>query len=141
MSRPRRGRLSFVDNLVDRTTGMIQLKGTFANQSRRLWPGQFVNVTLTLTTRPGAILVPSQAVQTSQTGQFVFAVKPDNTVESRTVTAGDTWKGLVVIEKGDLKAGETVVTDGQLRLIPGSKVSIKNAAATQTAGLAEANAG
>ncbi len=132
------GQLSFVDNVVDRATGMIQLKATFANRARRLWPGQFVNVTLTLTTRTGAIVVPSQAVQTSQTGQFVFAVKPDNTVESRPVTAGDSWQGLVVIEKGDLEAGQTVVTDGHLRLVPGSKVSIRNAAASQPAGTAEA---
>ena len=77
------GTLTFVDNTVDNTTGTIRLKGTFANPERRLWPGQFVNAVLKLTQRPNAIVVPSQAVQTGQSGQYVFVIKPDLTAESR----------------------------------------------------------
>jgi multidrug efflux system membrane fusion protein len=118
------GELTFVDNQVDRTTGMILLKGTFSNAKRRLWPGQFVNVTLSLTTEAGAIVVPSQAVQTGQSGQYVFVVKEDQTVEMRPVTVGLVLDNRTVIQSG-VAAGETVVTDGQLRLVPGAKVSIK----------------
>ena len=118
------GTLTFVDNTVDNTTGTIRLKGTYANAERRLWPGQFVNVVLKLTSRPNAIVVPSQAVQTGQSGQYVFVVKPDLTAESRPVMAGSTVAGETVIEKG-LQPGETVVTDGQLRLAPGAKVELK----------------
>jgi multidrug efflux system membrane fusion protein len=124
------GELTFVDNQVDRTTGMIQLKGTFDNDNRVLWPGQFVNVALVLTTLPDAVVVPSQAVQTGQRGQFVFVVKPDNTVESRTVTTGPIWNDLTVIEKG-IAANDAVVTDGQLRLAPGARITVKNAPGTQ----------
>ena len=122
---PQEGALTFVDNAVDMTTGMIRLKGTFENREKRLWPGQFVNVILTLTTQPSAILVPSQAVQTGQEGVYVFVVKPDLTVESRPVAVGRSLDGLTVVTKG-LQPGETVVTDGQLRLVPGAKVEIKN---------------
>jgi multidrug efflux system membrane fusion protein len=118
------GTLTFVDNAVDNTTGTIRLKGTYANTEGRLWPGQFVNVVLKLTSRPNAIVVPSQAVQTGQSGPYVFVVKPDLTAESRPVTAGSTVGGETVIEKG-LQPGETVVTDGQLRLAPGTKVEVK----------------
>jgi multidrug efflux system membrane fusion protein len=113
-----------VDNTVDPATGTIKLKATFANPQRRLWPGQFVNVVLTLTEQPNAIAVPSPALQTGQTGAFVFVVKNDSTVESRTVTPGRTVQGLTIIDKG-LTPGEVVVTDGQLRLVPGAKVLIK----------------
>lgn len=122
--RPEQGTLSFVDNSVDTTTGTIRLKATFANQQRRLWPGQFVDVLLTLTAEPNAVVVPAQALQTGQSGQFVFVVKADNTVESRPVVAGRTVEGNTIVEKG-LQPGETVVTDGQLRLVPGSKVRVK----------------
>lgn len=122
---PEQGVLSFVDNAVDATTGTIKLKGTFANQSRRLWPGQFVDVVLTLTARPNAIVVPSQAVQTGQAGLYVFVVKADNTAESRPVVTGTNYQGQTVIEKG-LAPGERVVTDGQLRVVPGGKVMIKS---------------
>ena len=118
------GTLTFVDNAVDNTTGTIRLKGTYANTEGRLWPGQFVNVVLKLTSRPNAIVVPSQAVQTGQSGPYVFVIKPDLTAESRPVTAGSTVGGETVIEKG-LQPGETVVTDGQLRLAPGTKVEVK----------------
>ncbi len=92
-----------------------------------------MNVDLTLTTHDGAIVVPTQAVQTGQDGQFVFVVKPDQTVESRPVTPGDLWQGLTVIDKGDLRAGDKVVTDGQLRLVDGTKIVIKNAPQSQPA--------
>jgi multidrug efflux system membrane fusion protein len=122
---PHQGFISFVDNAVDTATGTIRLKGTFANKERRLWPGQFVNVILTLTTESNVIVVPSQAIQTGQEGQYVFVVKPDLTVESRPVVAGRMANGETIIRKG-VYADEKVVTDGQLRLYPGAKVEIKN---------------
>jgi multidrug efflux system membrane fusion protein len=122
---PEQGILTFVDNAVDSATGTIKLKGTFDNRGKRLWPGQFVDVVLTLTTMPNAVLVPSQAVQTGQEGQYVFVVKPDLTVESRPVTVGRSLDNLTVVAKG-LQPGETVVTDGHLRLVPGGKVEMKS---------------
>jgi len=121
---PEEGIISFVDNTVDTVTGMIRLKGTFVNKEKRLWPGQFVRVVLTLTEEPNAIVVPSQAIQTGQEGQYVFVVKPDLTVESRPIISGLTLNNETVIQKG-LNPGENVVTDGQLRLYPGAKVEIK----------------
>jgi multidrug efflux system membrane fusion protein len=118
------GSLSFIDNSVDVTTGTIKLKGTFPNTDHKLWPGQFVRVTLRLTTQRNAVVVPNEAVQTGQTGSFVYVVKPDKTVESRTVTTGARVEQDMVVE--GLELGETVVTEGQLRLAPGSKVSIKD---------------
>jgi len=119
---PEQGVISFLDNMVDTTTGTIKIKGTFANKQRRLWPGQFVNVVLTLATIPNAVIVPAQAVQTGQEGLFVFVVKQDRTVELRPVVTGETYNGETVIEKG-LNVGETVVTDGQLQLLPGTRVT------------------
>ena len=121
---PEPGILTFIDNAVDTATGTIKLKGTFENQAKRLWPGQFVNVVLTLTIWPNAILVPSQAIQTGQEGLYVFVVKPDITVESRPVAVDRSLDGLTVVTKG-LQPGETVVTNGQLRLVTGGKVEIK----------------
>jgi multidrug efflux system membrane fusion protein len=121
--RPERGVITFTDNTVDINTGTIRLKGTFANREKKLWPGQFVNLVLTLTTEPNVIVVPSQAIQTGQEGQYVFVVKQDLTVESRPVVAGRTVNGETVVQKG-LRADEKVVTDGQLRLYPGAKVEI-----------------
>ncbi len=121
------GLLSFVDNAVDLSTGTIKLKGTFLNTHKRLWPGQFVTATLTLAIRPNALLVPTAAVQTGQDGQYVFVVRSDGTAESRPITAGMTVNDETVIEKG-LSPAETVVTDGQLQLVPGAKVEIKNGA-------------
>jgi len=118
------GILTFVDNAVETTTGTIRLKGTFENQEKHLWPGQFVNVALTLYTQLNALTVPSQAVQVGQQGEYVFVVTPTRTVESRPVIVSRRINGETVVDKG-LKAGETVVTDGQLRLIPGSPVSVK----------------
>lgn len=118
------GTLSFLDNAVDTATGTIKIKGTFANTGRRLWPGQFVNVVLTLTSIPNAVVVPAQSIQTGQSGQFVFVVKPDLKVESRPVATGQTMEGEIVVSKG-VNPGETVVTDGQLSLVPGSRVKLK----------------
>ncbi|HJX15171.1 MAG TPA: efflux RND transporter periplasmic adaptor subunit [Candidatus Deferrimicrobiaceae bacterium] len=122
---PIRGSLDFISNEVDKTTGTIQLKGKFANADRRLWPGQFVNVSLTLAVRRDAVLVPSQAIQTGQEGRYVFVIKPDLTAEMRPVTIGPFLGGDTVIEQG-VQAGEQVVTDGQLGLVPGSKVDVKS---------------
>jgi multidrug efflux system membrane fusion protein len=118
------GSLTFLDNRVSSDTGTIMLKATFANRDRRLWPGQFVDVVLTLTTRPDSTVVPSEAVQTGQQGLFVFIIKPDMTVESRPVAVAMTLGSETVIDNG-VSVGEQVVTDGQFRLIPGSRVHIR----------------
>lgn len=119
------GVLSFVDNAVDMATGTIHLKGTFENGQRRLWPGQFVNVSLKLTEELNRMVIPSQAVQMGQNGQYVYVVKSDSTVEARPVVVARTVGNDAVVEKG-LTPGENVVTDGQLRLIPGSKVEVRS---------------
>jgi membrane fusion protein, multidrug efflux system len=121
---PEEGRITFIDNSVDRTTGTIRLKGTFPNKDRKLWPGQFVNVVLDLTYQTNALVVPAQAVQTGIEGQYVFIINPDLKAEARPVTPGKSIDGLMVIEKG-LKAGEKVVVDGQFQLVSGTKVQIK----------------
>jgi multidrug efflux system membrane fusion protein len=132
MTAPPQGELTFVDNAVDPSTGTIQLKAAFPNTDNALWPGQYVHVTLTLSELTNAIVVPSQAVQTGQSGQFIYVVKTDPTnaanqfVEERPVTNGITYNGETVVEKG-LQAGETVVIDGQLRLAPGVAVNVKSA--------------
>ncbi|MGA2630927.1 MAG: efflux RND transporter periplasmic adaptor subunit [Terriglobia bacterium] len=118
------GSLSFVDNMVDKNTGTIRLKATFSNPDHRLWPGQFVNTSLRLSTQANAVVVPSQAVQTGQSGFFAYVVKSDLSVELRPIVPGNQVSGETVIEKG-LQAGETVVTDGQLLLFPGAKVEVK----------------
>ncbi|MBI3002016.1 MAG: efflux RND transporter periplasmic adaptor subunit, partial [Deltaproteobacteria bacterium] len=125
--RPEEGTLSFIDNAVDRTTGTIKFKGTFANGNRRLWPGQFVRVALTLSNQPDAIVIPSRAGQTGQDGQHVFVLKTDSAVELRSVVISRTVGGEAVIEKG-LQRGEKVVTDGQFLLGPGSRVQVKKEA-------------
>jgi membrane fusion protein, multidrug efflux system len=122
-AKPTVGRLTFVNNTVDPTTGTIQLKGTFDNADNVLWPGQYVEVVLTLTTET-AVVVPSQAVQPGQQGPYVFVVKPDSTVQPRPVELGRRLANDTIITKG-LAPGERVVTDGQLRLVPGSRVEIK----------------
>jgi membrane fusion protein, multidrug efflux system len=119
------GLLTFVDNAVDPGTGTIKLKGTFQNADRKLWPGEFVRVVLRLTTQSNALVVPNQAVQTGQQGEFVFVVKKDRTVESRPVTTGIRVDQDLVVDQG-LEFGETIVTDGQLRLSPGARVSVRD---------------
>src|SRR5262249_18257171 len=122
--KPVEGLLSFIDNGVDQSTGTILLKGTFENTDGSLWPGGFFNVVLTLPTLAKATVVPWQAVETGQQGQFVFVVKQDMTAEQRAVVPGLSVNQETVINQG-LNPGETVVTDGQLRLLPGAKVEIK----------------
>ncbi len=121
---PATGYLSFVDNSVDTTTGTIMLKGTFPNQDHRLWPGEFVTVRLQLGEELHAIVVPSIAVQTSQDGKYVWVVEKGNTVKMKTVTVERQSQGETVVA-GGVKPGETVVTVGQLRLVPGAKVGIR----------------
>jgi multidrug efflux system membrane fusion protein len=118
------GVLTFIDNAIDQATGTITLKATFDNRDGALWPGQFLNVRLTLTTEKAAVVVPSEAVLTGQSGQYVYVVKDDMTAEMRPVTVGRAVGGETVLA-GGLKPGERVVTDGQLRLAPGMRVEIK----------------
>lgn len=123
--KPAAGRLSFIDNAVDTATGTIQLKGEFANTDRKLWPGSFANVSLTLTNEANAIVVPTSALQNGQQGQYVFVVKNDKSVEMRPVQVDRSDDKVTVVRTG-LQVGETVVTDGQVRLTPGAKVNIEN---------------
>jgi len=117
------GSLSFMNNAVDTTTGMIKLKATFNNRDNYLVPGQFVNTTLTLKTLPKAVVVPTQAVQTGQQGRYVFVILPDQSVAQRPVTNSFNYQNWAVIDQG-LRPGEQVVTDGQLQLVPGAKVQL-----------------
>jgi len=119
------GSISFLDNAVNPATGTIKLKGTFENRSRKLWPGQFTDVLITLASRQNAVVVPTQAIQTGQQGEFVYVVKADNTVEMRQVTSATVAGEETVVDKG-LAAGETVVIDGQLRLTPGAAIVSKD---------------
>lgn len=121
---PVNGTLTFINNEVNADTGTIQLKGVFDNAGDVLWPGEFANVTLTLRNRPDAIVVPAQAVESGQNGPYVYVIKSDKTAEVRPVTPGETIGLETIIEKG-VRPGETVVTDGQSRLLPGSKVEIQ----------------
>jgi membrane fusion protein, multidrug efflux system len=120
---PITGALVFVDNQVDVATGTITLKAEFANDATRLWPGQFVNVTLTLGVQANAVVVPSAAVQIGQNGPYVFVVRPDSTVELRLVRVNRTVNNRSVIAEG-LVAGDRVVVDGQLRLANGTRVTV-----------------
>lgn len=130
---PEEGKVTFINNTVDNTTGTILLKGTFPNPDKRLWPGQFVNIVLTLTAMHDAVVVPSAAVQTGQQGQYVFVVKGDGSVEIRPVVPGTVLAGEEVIEKG-IQSGERVVTDGQLMLYPGAHALIRNASPAASGG-------
>jgi len=121
---PVEGVLTFIDNQVDPATGTVRLKGTFKNAEKRLWPGQFVEVSLELASQPNALVVPAEAVQTGQGEQYVYVVKPDQTVDYRALKVERIINGEAVIKEG-LAAGEQVVTDGQLRLVPGARVEIK----------------
>ncbi len=125
-TQPETGELTFVDNTVDNTTGTIKLKARFPNADHRLWPGQFSTVTLRLAEDENATVVPSQAVQTGTRGDYIYVVKSDSTAEQRPVKVARTVAGDSVISSG-IQPGETVVTDGQLRLIPGMKVEVVSA--------------
>jgi membrane fusion protein, multidrug efflux system len=126
------GHMTFIDNLVDNTTGTIKLKAEFPNADRSLWPGQFVNVVMTLRTLHGVTVIPSEAIQSGQAGQFVFVLKPDQTVENRPVKPGQTVENQIVVESG-IAPGETVITDGQMRLVPGARVRVVQPAASKGA--------
>lgn len=130
--KPEEGELTFMDNTVDSSTGTLKLKGTFPNASHRLWPGQFATVTLTLDA-PEVLTIASSAVQASQSGQNVFVVTPEKTAELRPIVVERTFENDAVIASG-LKVGETVVVDGQLRVLPGKPVDIKEAAAPGSPG-------
>ncbi|MEO9163866.1 MAG: efflux RND transporter periplasmic adaptor subunit [Casimicrobiaceae bacterium] len=124
------GKLSFIDNTTDATTGTIKLKAEFPNSDKALWPGQFVDVVLTLTHQDNAIVVPPTAIQNGPNGQYVFVVKPDQTVELRDVKVSRSEGDFSVVASG-IKPGDTVVTVGQLRLAPGTKVAIADAKAAE----------
>jgi membrane fusion protein, multidrug efflux system len=121
---PARGTLTFVNNAVDPATGSILLKAEFPNADLDLWPGEFVQVSVVLTTRRGALVVPAAAVQTGQKGDYVLVVKPDQTAEMRPVVSGPRLDGKAIVESG-VEPGETVVTDGHLRVVPGARVAVK----------------
>lgn len=124
------GKLSFIDNSTDATTGTIKLKAQFPNTDKALWPGQFVDVVLTLTHQDNAIVVPPTAIQNGPNGQYVFIVKPDGTVDMRDVKVARSEGDFTVVASG-VKPGDTVVTVGQLRLAPGTKVAIADAKASE----------
>jgi len=106
-------------------TGMFKLKGTYQNTDRRLWPGQFVDVALELSTQRDAVVVPTKAIQTGQQGEYVYVVRPDSTAESRTVKTAGVYQNLTLISEG-LKAGEQVIVNGQLRVAPNAKVMVQS---------------
>jgi multidrug efflux system membrane fusion protein len=120
---PELGTLTFIDNAVDQTTGTIKLMGTFRNQSRKLWPGQFFNVRLVLGTDPHAVVVPASAVQNGENGKYIYVVKADGTAVMQPVTSSRNYRQLAVVDKG-IQAGERVIVDGQYRVIPNTKVQI-----------------
>ncbi len=141
--RPIQGTLTFVDNSVDSSTGTIHLRGTFENPQNRLWPGLYVSVLLTLSQQPNSTVVPAHAIVSTQQGSYVYVVKPSNTVEQRTVVPNRTIENETVVDKG-LQPGEVIVTDGQINLVPGAKIEIKNADAgppVEAAGHASQKAG
>ena len=122
-SKPEIGQLTFVDNSVQSSSGTVMLRATVPNPARHLWPGQFVNVRLVLANLPKAVLVPAAAAQDSAKGPFVYVVKEDSTAELRPVKLGQRQGEMVVIEQG-LRAGEHVVMNGQLGVMPGGKVRV-----------------
>lgn len=129
---PEQGSLTFVDNNIDLATGTIRLRATFPNANMRLWPGQFVNVVLDLTTEADVVVVPSQAIQSGQKGTYVYTIDSNLTAHEQLVKIGRTQDGLTVIEQG-LKPGQKVVTDGHLRLTEGTPVVIRTGLATGAA--------
>lgn len=131
-SNPAEGKLTFIDNAVDVQTGTVKLKGTFSNQTRQLWPGEFSDVVLNLSTRDNALLVPTKAIQSGQQGDYVYVVTAQSTAESRQVKTSGTYQDYTVIADG-LSLGETVVVNGQLRIAPNAKVVVQNAAPTASA--------
>jgi membrane fusion protein, multidrug efflux system len=133
---PAEGKLTFIDNGVDMQTGTVKLKATFANKDRRLWPGQYVDVVLNLSTRRQAVLVPTKAIQTGQQGPYVYVVTPQSTAESRNVETSGTYQNSTIIA-GGVSAGEKVVVDGQLRVAPNAKVLVQSTVPTTPPGGSE----
>jgi membrane fusion protein, multidrug efflux system len=133
---PAEGKLTFIDNGVDMQTGTVKLKATFANKDRRLWPGQYVDVVLNLSTRKQAVLVPTKAIQTGQQGPYVYVVTPQSTAESRNVETSGTYQNSTIIA-GGVSAGEKVVVDGQLRVAPNAKVLVQSTVPTTPPGGSE----
>jgi membrane fusion protein, multidrug efflux system len=123
---PALGRLTFIDNGVDMTTGTLKLKGTFENKDRRLWPGEFVDVALEISTLRQTMVVPTKAIQTGQQGEYVYVVRPDSTAESRPVKTAGVYQNLTLVADG-LKAGERVIVNGQLRVAPNARVTVQGA--------------
>lgn len=136
---PALGQLSFINNSIDSSTGTIQLMATFPNQNQRLWPGEYVNTEITLSVAQNATVVPSTAVLTGNDDVYVYLLQPDHTVQSRSVTTAASLNGMTVVTKG-IRAGDTVVTDGQLALYPGAKVSIRGGGAPTAASASTAQA-
>jgi len=130
---PGEGTLTFIDNGVDATTGTVKLKGTFLNKDRRLWPGEFVDVVLNLSTQKNAIVVPTKAIQTGQQGNYVYLVSQDNTAKPQPVQPTGTFQNLTLVA-GGLNKGDRVVVDGQLRVVPNGKVNVQNTVSTGAAG-------
>jgi len=118
------GQLTFIDNGVDTQTGTVKLKATYTNKDRRLWPGEFVDVALNLSTQKNAVLVPTKAIQSGQQGEYVYVVTPQSTAESRVVRTAGTYQNFTIIGDG-LAAGERVVVNGQLRVAPNAKVAVQ----------------
>src|ERR1022692_2364488 len=122
---PAEGRLTFIDNGVDTTTGTLKLKGTFPNGDRRLWPGGFVDVALVLSTRKNVVVVPTKAIQSGQQGEYVYVVRTDTTAESRPAKTAGSYQNVTLIADG-LKPGEQVIVNGQLRVAPNAKVVVQS---------------
>jgi membrane fusion protein, multidrug efflux system len=137
--KPAEGQLTFIDNGVDTTTGTVKLKATYTNRDRRLWPGEFVDVALNLSTHMHAMVVPTKAIQTGQQGDYVYVVTPESTAESRAVKIAGTYQNLTVVADG-LNAGEKVVVNGQLRVAPNAKVAIQGTMSGSAAAAASAPA-
>jgi multidrug efflux system membrane fusion protein len=125
------GKLVFVDNAVDQSSGTLMLKGEFPNRDGRLVPGQFVDVRLVLFQDPHATVVPAQSVTIGQQGPYVYVLNADSTVTARPITVSRTVDEFTIVS-GGLRPGEVVVTDGQLRLAPGAKVVVRHAASNQS---------
>jgi multidrug efflux system membrane fusion protein len=127
------GQLFFIDNTIDKATGMVLVGASFANTQEHLWPGQHVQVVLRLAQRSGVVMAPSRAVQPGREGTYVYVVGADQTAQVRSVTVGQAFGDDVVIEQG-LSSGEMVVTDGQFRLSPGAKLTLKPASSAPSTG-------
>jgi len=131
------GELTFIDNGVDPTTGTVKLKATFTNTDRKLWPGEYVDVVMDLSTVRNAVVVPTKAIQSGQQGQYVYVVTPQNTAESRIVTTGGTYEDLTIVSKG-IAPGDKVIVEGQIRVAPNSKVAVQSTVPTGGAPTASA---